>query len=387
MLHLSEKVLNSVAEKAYENMSAGTEGLFGTGQCDGWKKIKKNSLIASMVNVEYNDISSEQKTADNLLIIVKEEMKRIYDFFKVILVAWCTDASKYPWLVVLDCWAHQTNLIVSDILKLKVPLIQVADEALGLVKWFNNHSFALRLLVLILPVLTRWTSHYLALHQLTKLKTAFLCMVASDAICTSLIDSVGPDKTKAKKMIQLVKNNGFWVKVESLRDLLHPFAIAANLIQADNCHLNTVFTISTKPQQLLTTEFVMQLFWAFSTSNELAAPGRMWNIMRRVYRRLSCGLEPDNEFQESFVLYYSGCGCWSDNSVNLNYHHESASKQGTYVNLVFVWRELDLVGDTSEFGAGTVSMIRLAMQILSMVTNSAGTEHILSVFGSIHTDN
>ncbi|KIK76263.1 hypothetical protein PAXRUDRAFT_110784, partial [Paxillus rubicundulus Ve08.2h10] len=102
------------------------------------------------------------------------------------IVAWCTDASgesakmrcllvqKMPHLVVVDCWAHQINLIVGDIFKIKHHFVQIINDTLEVVKWFNNHGQALgllqdaqmakfgQILALILPVLTRWTSHYLS---------------------------------------------------------------------------------------------------------------------------------------------------------------------------------------------------------------------------------
>ncbi|THU82932.1 hypothetical protein K435DRAFT_795344 [Dendrothele bispora CBS 962.96] len=149
----SGRILDEEAEKSQSGMRSETVGLYEMGQCDGWKNVTKSSLVTSMVNVEYNpfllgveNVSSEQKTAENLMKIVLNKMKQICDIFKVILVAWCTDASsksakmchdllvKFPWLVVLDCWAHQINRVVGNIIKLKVPLIQTADKALDLIK-------------------------------------------------------------------------------------------------------------------------------------------------------------------------------------------------------------------------------------------------------------
>ncbi|THU83160.1 hypothetical protein K435DRAFT_571524, partial [Dendrothele bispora CBS 962.96] len=446
------QILDDQAEKAYNNMRMETDGLYGTGQCDGWKNVKKNSVVASMVNVEYNprllgveDISAERKTADNLIKIVINEMNRIRDIFNVILVAWCTDASsesakmrrnlvaKFPWLVVLDCWAHQVNLIVGDFIKLKVPLIRAADKALELIKWFNNHSFALGLLrqeqtfyrfavlVLILPVLTRWTSHYLAMDRLVELKPAFLRLVISDDICKKLVASAGSkaaDKTKAKKMIRLIKETEFWTQVESLQNMLRPFAIAANLIQADNCRLDTVlFTLAhlyyihktsrnidhrvcnaviasiekrwkKADQEIFILAVVFNPYIrsrAFDPSNELASAGRMWNLVRRAYKRFSRGQEPSAEFKECFTAYYRGIGRWSDEHMDLKGSRESANQRGTYVNLVKLWRDFEVEDNSSECSNGANGMVRLAMRILSMVPNSASTERILSRFGSIHT--
>ncbi|KAE9383230.1 hypothetical protein BT96DRAFT_844344, partial [Gymnopus androsaceus JB14] len=91
--------------------------------------------------------------------------------------------------VVLDCWAHQFNLdlITGNVLKLELPLILVADDALEVIKWFPNHSIPLGILnneqqhsgtsatplILILPVVTQWTSHFLAMDCLLALEVLF----------------------------------------------------------------------------------------------------------------------------------------------------------------------------------------------------------------------
>ena len=63
-------------------------------------------------------------------------------------------------------------------MRLKLPCISVVDQAIKVIKWFNNHSRVLRLLkqcmlkklckvyVLILPVITQWMSHYLSCKHL-----------------------------------------------------------------------------------------------------------------------------------------------------------------------------------------------------------------------------
>jgi hypothetical protein len=81
-----------------------------------------------------------------------------------------------PWLIIILCWAHQINLIVGDYLALKLPFQDCVPKVLNVIKWMNNHSRALglfwqeqlytyrKVLVLILPVLIRWTAHYLSLR-------------------------------------------------------------------------------------------------------------------------------------------------------------------------------------------------------------------------------
>ncbi|KAF8062592.1 hypothetical protein FPV67DRAFT_1452391 [Lyophyllum atratum] len=94
---------------------------------------------------------------------------------------------RFPWIMVLVCWAHQINLVVGDFLTLKYDLLLVIVECLEVIKWFNNHSAALALLeqemkftydgkawALILPVITRWTAHYLSTTRLLKVKESQL---------------------------------------------------------------------------------------------------------------------------------------------------------------------------------------------------------------------
>ena len=66
-----------------------------------------------------HDISSERKTAENLLGLIREEMTLLSDDYHLQVIGVCTDASgesraarlrllkEMPWLLVADCWAHQ----------------------------------------------------------------------------------------------------------------------------------------------------------------------------------------------------------------------------------------------------------------------------------------
>ncbi|KAG5640226.1 hypothetical protein DXG03_009768, partial [Asterophora parasitica] len=186
------------------------------------------------------DISAVHKTAENLLKIVLDEIKYVTEVLQVIIVAWCTDASskslkmqwllwvQMPWIITLDCWCHQINLIVGNIFKVKGIFVKCIEDAIKVIKWFNNHSRALRMLndiqqqkflkvlCLILPILMHWTSHYLA-----------ICKKA-DA------------KKKAQEVIGILEGYNFWGNLKWVKNHLEPLAIAANITQSDNAHLDTV---------------------------------------------------------------------------------------------------------------------------------------------------
>ncbi|KAA1478743.1 hypothetical protein DENSPDRAFT_757739, partial [Dentipellis sp. KUC8613] len=98
-------------------------------------------------------------------------------------------------------------------------------KALEIVKWFNHHSRAIGILkdvqlkmstmgiplCLILPVLTRWTSHFLSISRLLQLETFFLHAVAEHG--GELENCARKEKTaiaRAKEIVQIIKDSQFW---------------------------------------------------------------------------------------------------------------------------------------------------------------------------------
>ena len=100
--------------------------------------------------------------------------------------------------------------------------------ALELIKWFNNHSIALGILksqqriagktvlVLIFPVLTRWTTHYLATSRLLDL--AAFVRAAIDTRYDDLVLAGGrrkDAKEKARQVLGYAQDSEFWKGLES----------------------------------------------------------------------------------------------------------------------------------------------------------------------------
>ncbi|KAH7917236.1 hypothetical protein BV22DRAFT_1026766, partial [Leucogyrophana mollusca] len=126
----------------------------------------------------------------------------------------------------------QINLVVSDIFKAKNTFINIVSDALEVVKWFNNHSRALgmlrevqkekfnKVLCLILPVLTRWTSHYLAVTRLLELEITFkqLMLNAANDATQALLRCAGDKpaaKTAAQKIFDILERYEFWGKLRT----------------------------------------------------------------------------------------------------------------------------------------------------------------------------
>src|SRR5690349_995019 len=102
------------------------------------------------------------------------------------------------------------------------------EEALEVVKWFNNHSRALgmfkdtclerlcKVVALILPVLTRWTSHYLCARRLLELERVFKVLVV--VYEKELIECAGARteaRDKAKEVMEILKRTSFWSDLAS----------------------------------------------------------------------------------------------------------------------------------------------------------------------------
>ena len=117
----------------------------------------------------------------------------------------------------------QLNLVVSDYLKVKLLFVRVIDLALEVIQWFNAHSRALGMLrkemaeqlgkvyALILPAITRWTSHYLSCSRLLKIQLTLRNLVLyhrSDLVLCA--GDKRDTKAKAEEILDIVAEPSFW---------------------------------------------------------------------------------------------------------------------------------------------------------------------------------
>ncbi|KAG6849449.1 hypothetical protein H0H87_002759, partial [Tephrocybe sp. NHM501043] len=119
------------------------------------------------------------------------------------------------------------NLIVGDILKIKDHFVSSIQDAIKVVKWFNNHSHALGLLrkvqlvklfkvmALILPILTRWISYHLAISQLIELELAFWQLLLDSRDILALVAGGKAEvKEKAWEIINILEQYNFWLDLK-----------------------------------------------------------------------------------------------------------------------------------------------------------------------------
>ncbi|KAF9520118.1 hypothetical protein BS47DRAFT_1287440, partial [Hydnum rufescens UP504] len=96
---LSGPLLDEEHETTQQSLYEFQKGHFATGQCDGWKDISKNHLIAFLVTAanqicitHVRDVSAEAKTANNLLQLILNEKDYIEGMLGMKLIGWVSDA-------------------------------------------------------------------------------------------------------------------------------------------------------------------------------------------------------------------------------------------------------------------------------------------------------
>ncbi|QRW16562.1 hAT family dimerization protein [Rhizoctonia solani] len=263
---LAGRILKEAVRKSEENMVKAVYGKMATGLSDGWKDKRKRALLAYMANVNataytvgIKDISALPKTAENHLKVVKEAIKQCKEDLGMNIVGWVSDAGgdsrgmriclgkEHPELLLFDCWAHQIQLVVGDVLKLKNDLVAAGDDAQEIAKWFILHSQALGLLhdeqvkatgrsrMYTVPNLTRWTSHYITAQGLLDDRGPLQATVALHRDRLMQIGSRDPERTK--RVLAAVEQPEFWRRLGELTSYLRPLAIALNIAQAADTRL------------------------------------------------------------------------------------------------------------------------------------------------------
>ncbi|KAE9384154.1 hypothetical protein BT96DRAFT_1008363 [Gymnopus androsaceus JB14] len=248
------------------------------------------------------------------------------------------------------------------------------------------------------------------MDHLVTLKAAFHWLVIDPVTYKKLVKAgvkKHKSKDKAKRILRIIKHDDFWDKVENLRDLLKPFAIAMNVVQADNCHLNTVLlllaylnyihTDPPLPQAICSAVhaslekqwkkvdqdvFILTLIFnpyirrsLFKKRGPFQTFAGLWAIIHRVYIWFY-NKEPDYEFRREFGNYILGIRKWTSDLMSLDYHREDAKKRNTYVNIVQLWCKHQS-NDPSDI-TGANGMVDMALRLSSMVPNSAATERVFS---------
>ncbi|KDN35726.1 hypothetical protein RSAG8_11349, partial [Rhizoctonia solani AG-8 WAC10335] len=442
---LSGPILQRELEAANASMRNAISGRVATGMSDGWKNIRRNSLIASMLSVDYttytvkvHDVSAEHKTAENHLNIVLNDIDYAEKEHNIKVIAWVSDAGGdsramrvrlhrlRPYILVFDCWAHQINLVVGNISSQSSRLVETADSSTSIIKWMLHHSYLLGLLhqeqvqnggksrSLTLPVLTRWTSHFLSFRSLLTEARWIRSLAARNPEAFRASAGRSPErKEEVERILKNIEDPNFWNQLTELKLYLEPLAIAANVSQAATTRLdhilielgrlyNVFSRLAFNPKMRDTALESLERRWGkadqdpfilavflnpfirgrlFSRDNTLLNRSGIYGVVKRVFRRIF-RKENDLELYKAFLDYYEFRNEFSPDRWDYREQQAVHDEAGQPLNLVDVWSGL-LMHQTPN--SGRHQLAYLATHILSIVANSAGCERLFSEMGHIHT--
>ncbi|KAL0563282.1 hypothetical protein V5O48_018790 [Marasmius crinis-equi] len=229
-LTLTQKLLKEFKLELRSQVKEEVEGCNAILQNDGWTGKNHHHLSAFMIAVAAKRVYAE-----------------VVETYKVEIVGLVTDAGgdgrkacrlfarEFPSVIVLDCFAHQVNLIVTDFFKSGGDgLLEYASQAVTLISWLRKKSgvMASLSLAVLVAVVTRWTTHYQAFSRLLKLKGELDAIITVDRADPKIV-FIGNESQRqhAEEMVRPVRDDRFWRALVRLTSILEPLAIAANTIQ------------------------------------------------------------------------------------------------------------------------------------------------------------
>ncbi|KAI5983696.1 hypothetical protein EDD15DRAFT_2201843 [Pisolithus albus] len=120
---------------------------------------------------------------------------------------------EFPWLVAPDCYAHQVNLVVGDYFK-----VSEVQTFLTTTKKATSR----KVLGVIRAVITHWTAHYLAYHQLLDLLFALQILTRHERERKTggseqhIIVGDAVSCRKAEEMLAVIEDSLFWHTLEKV---------------------------------------------------------------------------------------------------------------------------------------------------------------------------
>ncbi|KAI0628527.1 ribonuclease H-like domain-containing protein [Trametes polyzona] len=445
--------LDAAVQRARARTRNQVYGKLGTGQSDGWKDIDKTNVVASLMAVENqvhpistHNMTGRPKTGKEHASLIKSDMKIMQDLYGVQPIAWVTDDGpdgkcarrllrlEFPWLMMFACWAHQSSLLAGDYLVMP-GCSETITSALDIVRWFNNHSAALDLfnqeqlfsrpdrsrpLALILPAVTRWTTHEQSITRLLSLSREMKACVLRHK--ERLLEIASKSQTAnaaatAQKVIVSIEDHTFWTRLDRVEAHLRPLAIATNILQASSTRLDHALLVfanlyrmyncdDVEPEvreKLLTRLefrwkkaagddqdlFILAVFFnpyvrGHCFNREVLTTADIVALARSVFQQFY-GRLPDPEFTSALIDYSQAVGEFSAERMNLQYHSHMAEKQETEPDVAQVWRLSDRSNEALAICPGRNGVAKLAIRILSAIANSGGPERAFSDYGIVHT--
>ncbi|KAJ7703333.1 hypothetical protein B0H17DRAFT_1127581 [Mycena rosella] len=201
---------------------------------NGWKAKSKDSINAICANVDFKsylielvEVTAPNKDGPSLCVQFAGMIDRV-----------------------------EFQLILGDYFKVNDMAAGIAEEAIALIGWINNHGKAIisqdrvgRIIVLAYLVanITRWTTHFIAFLRLFTLRQALQLAVLQKRAAI-IAAEVGAAKFKeadrmeeeAVKFCPLIEDTNFWNRLETVLGDLEPIFWGKNINQKDSTRLDQV---------------------------------------------------------------------------------------------------------------------------------------------------
>jgi len=281
---LQNRVIPATLNAFEASAKADSKGEETTLAWDGWHGGNDHQINAFMITVRdkvytvrVEDVSGERKTAEKMFAQVKEVISEVSgnrsnnqskSIWETVVVGVVSDSSgecrkarrllqaEFPHLIVLDCYAHQINLIVGDLFKGKIDVLDCTSQAADLITYLRSRTIVLSLIrtaqeqnnqkaaAVLRAVLTRWTSHYLAYERLLLLRPTLKRLVADeqarDDNMKLIVTGKKDARERAEAILELIDTPLFWDRLHKVTRYLKPLAIAANTLQGVQTRLDDV---------------------------------------------------------------------------------------------------------------------------------------------------
>ncbi|CUA74385.1 hypothetical protein RSOLAG22IIIB_11179 [Rhizoctonia solani] len=214
---------------------------------------------------------------------------------------------------------------------------------------------------------------------------------------------------QVKSIMRNIEDAGFWCKLTELKIYLEPLAIGVNVAQAPTTCLDHIlielgrlyytfsrFTMNVAVMMCALNSLELQ--WGkfdqdpailavvlnpyicngvFNPQSTLLNCSSLYGFAKCVFRRIFCK-DNDFEMRDAFMDYLDGKNKFHPDRWDFQEVRALCKQSGKPVNLVHVWSGL-LTPNASN--NGHQQLVRLAINVLSIVANSAGCEQLFSEMG------
>ena len=214
---------------------------------NGWTNVNGESIMNFMLNAPdgrswfYRSVvcgtasHTAEYIASQLLLVIEELGPNNFaaicsDSAANMLSANRIVSARYPHIIGIGCTAHQTNLMVKDVLCLP-SFKTVTHSAVAVIKYFKNshvQSAHLKLLqktnnalTLKVPVETRWQSHHNCFAALLSSRGAIEETIVK--IRDSIVLRNKTAITKYDEIRKIVLDEGFWTTLTHAHQAIQPF--------------------------------------------------------------------------------------------------------------------------------------------------------------------